>query len=69
MRKGGVSPGSRAYNIALKACIEAGEQGRAVELLGDMRTAGVAPNTNLSTMIEGTSSGGPEHQHDCPPRP
>ncbi|CAN0422802.1 unnamed protein product, partial [Hapterophycus canaliculatus] len=33
MRKGGVSPGSAAYNVALKACAGAGEWDRAAAIL------------------------------------
>lgn len=43
MRKGGVSPGTAAYNVALKACVEAGEWGHASKLLGDMRASGAVP--------------------------
>lgn len=69
MRTGGVSPGTQAYNIALKACTEAGEWEHAVKLLGDMRTVGAAPNATLSRIIEATASEGPEHQHDRPTGP
>lgn len=53
MRKGGVSPGSAAYNVALKACAGAGEWDRAAALLADMQgTKGATPDAEIVAEIE-----------------
>ena len=76
MLNGGVSPGTRAYNIALKACAEAGEWDRAAALLRDMRACGVAPDAAVVSEVsenvdihEATASGNPEGKHDRSWRP
>ncbi|CAM9509785.1 unnamed protein product [Scytosiphon promiscuus] len=58
MRKGGVSPGSAAYNVALKACTEAGEWDRAAALLADMEgTGGATPDADIVLKIEEALAG------------
>lgn len=51
MRKGGVSPGSKAYNVALKACVGAGEWDRAAALLEDMSASGATPDASMADEI------------------
>ena len=56
MRKGGVAPGSAAYNVALKACVGAGEFDRAAALLEDMEGSGATPDADIVREI--TAAGG-----------
>ncbi|CAM9107296.1 unnamed protein product [Ectocarpus sp. 8 AP-2014] len=51
MRKGGVAPGSAAYNVALKACAGAGEWGRAAALVEDMQGSGAIPDRGIVAEI------------------
>ncbi|CAM9186065.1 unnamed protein product [Ectocarpus sp. 4 AP-2014] len=51
MRKGGVAPGSAAYNVALKACAGAGEWGRAAALVEDMQGSGAIPDEGIVAEI------------------
>ncbi|CBJ27714.1 hypothetical protein Esi_0083_0044 [Ectocarpus siliculosus] len=51
MRKGGVAPGSSAYNVALKACAGAGEWGRAAALVEDMQGSGAIPDETIVAEI------------------
>lgn len=57
MRKGGVSPGSAAYNVALKACAGAGEWGRAAALVEDMQGSGATPDAGLVVEITAATEG------------
>ncbi|CAM9729981.1 unnamed protein product [Ectocarpus fasciculatus] len=57
MRKGGVSPGSAAYNVALKACAGAGEWGRAAALVEDMQGSGAIPADGIVAEIRAAGDG------------
>lgn len=57
MRKGGVSPGTPAYNVAIRACAMAGEADRVSALLADMRASGAMPDEATSAAARLTGSG------------
>eukprot|EP00903_Cladosiphon_okamuranus_P018722 g17234.t2 len=58
MHKGGVAPGSAAYNVALKACVEAGKFDRAAALLEDMEGSGATPDADIVREIEASGGAG-----------